>query len=127
MRVLLLVSGLAMIGIGVASLMVIEEKAMALSFFKGAVTLGGAWLICVIYMRQSHWHGVIGGGIVALLAACRSSWNFPSWLQWIAKQCPMPATPVLEFFTAVVSSAIVVTCVRVLFAEKTRRLVEGLK
>jgi hypothetical protein len=125
MRKLLLLSGLAMIGIGIASLMVIEEKATAISFFKGAITLGGAWLICVIYMRQSHWHGVIGGGIVALLSACRSWWNLPNWLQWVVNQCPMPATPLLELFTAIISSVIVITCVRILLAEKTRRLVEG--
>jgi hypothetical protein len=114
-----------MIALGITCFLILADKAAGISYGKGAFTLGGAWLICFIFTRQSHWHGVIGGGIVGLLAACRSWWNLPSWLQWIAKQCPMPATPALEFFTAVLSSVIVIACVRTLLAEKTRRLLAG--
>lgn len=125
MRGLLLFGGLAMIGLGVTSLIVIADRAAGLSFFKGAITLGGSWLICLLYTRQSHLHGVIGGGVVALLAACRSWLNAPRWLEWVSRKCPMPATPLLECFTALLASVIVFVCVRVLLAEKTRRLLSG--
>lgn len=125
MRVGLIVAGLIMIAMGVIILLKVADQSLALGFFKGAVTIGGAWLICAAYTCQSYWHGMIGGAVVALLAACRSWWNFPRWIESIVAKSGQPLIAIFEMITAIISSVIVIVAVRTLLEEKARRLREG--
>lgn len=67
MRTLVLLAGLATLTLGFAADARLDDPAL----LQGALTLGGGWLICTGFSYYSRWHGFIGAGILALLAAAR--------------------------------------------------------
>jgi hypothetical protein len=125
MRTLLLILGILIIAIGIAGKIMLPGRNESFSFLQGGLSLGGAFLICYFFSRGNYWHGMIGSGIVALLGACRSLVNLPQWADWLTHPAPKPpATPLLEMAVALLCAWYLIKIIRLLMAERTRRLLE---
>ncbi len=125
MRAYLILQGLMIIGIGFAGKMMHSGRNEGFSFLQGGLTLGGALLICGLFAIKNPWHGMIGGGVVALIGFCRTMVNLPNWLEWLGHANPRPAaTPLLEMLVVIISGSIAIIVLRKLLAEKTRRMLE---
>lgn len=111
MRTLLFTAGLLACGIGFAALKLIGDPAL----LQGGLTLGGAWVICSLFSLYSKWHGIIGGGILALLGAGRNL-SAPSRLA----DDPTGA-PLFQCFALALCLIVLIATLRVLLAERTRR------
>jgi hypothetical protein len=119
----LLLLGLLIIAIGFAGKAMLPGRNESFSFLQGGLALGGAFLICYLFLRSSYWHGLIGSGIVALLGLCRSIVNAPDWLNWLRHAPPKPpATPLLELLVAILCLTYLIRIIQTLQAEKTSRL-----
>lgn len=92
------------------------------ALFQGAITLGGAWIICGFFSgsKQWYWHAIIAAGVLGLLGAARCA---PSILS-----LGNPDEPAAPFQSAalVISLFVLVSTVRVLRAERARRQLEEL-
>ena len=93
------------------------------ALFQGALTLGGAWIICGFFIgsKNWYWHGLIAAGVLGLLGAARCA---PALLS-----LGDPEKPSAPFQSAALLIALVVMIgsVRVLRAERARRQLEELK
>jgi hypothetical protein len=125
MRAYLLLQGLLIIGVGFAGKMMHSGRNEGFSFLQGGLTLGGALLICGLFAIKNPWHGMIGGGVVALIGFCRTMVNVPTWADWLSQPSPRSAaTPLLEMVVALITASISIMVLRKLLAEKTRRMLE---
>jgi hypothetical protein len=125
MRRALLILGLIVIACGFAGKMILPGRNESFSFLQGGLSLGGAFLICFFFSRNSYWHGMIGSGVVALLGFCRSVVNLPNWFDWLRHAAPKPpATPLIEMFVATLCLWYLTRIIRLLLAERTRRMLE---
>lgn len=123
MRTHLFILGIIVIAIGIAGKTMLPGRNESFSFLQGGLSLGGAFLICYFFSRGNYWHGMIGSGIVALLGACRSLVNLPQWAGWLSHPSPKPpATPLLEMAVALLCSWYLSKIIRLLMAERARRL-----
>jgi hypothetical protein len=126
MKSFLLLLGLIVIAIGFAGKAMLPGRNESFSFLQGGLALGGAFLICFFFLRNSYWHGMIGSGIVALLGFCRSVVNAPNWLKWLQQAPPKtPATPILELAVAILCLIYLIKVIQLLLTEKTRRLLKN--
>lgn len=125
MRHASLILGIIIIACGIAGKMMLPGRNESFSFLQGGLSLGGAFLICYFFSRSNYWHGTIGGGVVALLGFCRSIVNLPDWFTWLRHASPKPAaTPLIELLVAVLCLWHLIRVIRLLMAERTRRLLE---
>lgn len=123
MRFQIFFSGFAILALGYAGSEVLYDNER-LSFITGALTLGGALIICGLFSLKMRWLGVIGAGVVALLGASRGIEHLaalPSF--WIGERNQGPA-PILSSGAALVCILLLVHVVRTLLTEKRRRLIE---
>jgi hypothetical protein len=125
MRIALLITGIIILACGFAGKMMLPGRNESFSFLQGGLSLGGAFLICYFFSRNSYWHGMIGSGVVALLGFCRSVINLPDWSAWLQHASPRPpATPLLEMLVTVLCLMHLIRTIRLLLAERTRRLLQ---
>jgi hypothetical protein len=123
MRLALLILGLIVLACGFAGKMMLPGRNESFSFLQGGLSLGGAFLICYFFSRNNYWHGMIGSGVVALLGFCRSMVNLPDWATWLRHSSPKPpATPLIEIFVATLCLWYLSRIIRLLTAERARRL-----
>lgn len=111
MRKLLIIAGLATIALGFTADDRLDDPAL----LQGALTLGGGWLICAAFSLYCLWHGVIGGGILALLAAARCA---PALVGLADAANPAARYQALAF---AISVAVLIFIVRGLLQERRRR------
>ncbi|MBK1827060.1 hypothetical protein [Haloferula rosea] len=100
-----------------------ESKLGDPALFQGAITLGGAWIICGFFTgsKQWYWHGLIAAGVLALLGAARCA---PAVLA-LGKP-DAPAAP-YQAAALVIAFVVLVSTVRTLRAERARRQLEELQ
>ncbi|MFT3990806.1 MAG: hypothetical protein QM680_05295 [Luteolibacter sp.] len=121
MRIVIFISGLAILGMGVMAQHLLGRQD-AINFLQGALTLGGALFICAIFMRAMKWHGMIGAGIVSLLGASRGLANIPGFVKYLSGDRPRGSAPILEMGVTVICIYLTIRIVRELLAERTRRM-----
>lgn len=124
MRFQLFFSGAAVLALGVAAMQMLEKDA-AIGFLQGALTLGGGFIICGLFSLKMKWHGIIGGGVLALLGAARGIGNFPDLARFLTGEGERGATPVLEFGVTVVCLVLLIRTMASLFRERVRRMMDG--
>ncbi|GAA5476558.1 hypothetical protein [Haloferula helveola] len=121
MRTLLFVAGVVTTLLGFLAHARLGGTAEAASLFQGALTLGGGWVICALFSRVWTWHGIIGGGILALLGAARCA---PALLA--LTRTPTAGTP-FEAAAFGISTIVLVATTRSLLRERTRIALEKLR
>lgn len=126
MRTHIFLSGFLIIAAGIAATQLLP-KMQAFEFIRGALTLGGAFLICGLFTLRMHWHGVIGAGIVALLGGAKGVLNLKDFPDYIAGERTRGIAPVLEIAITLICAILLVRVLRVLSAERTRMMLEAEK
>jgi hypothetical protein len=123
MRIYIFLCGLTILGMGVEALSVLE-KAPALAFLQGALTLGGGIVICGIFSIKMQWHGIIGAGALALLGAARGLGNLPDLAKFMAGERPRGSAPLLETGVTLICLLLLVRVIQALSRERLRRMLE---
>jgi hypothetical protein len=121
MKLHLLVSGLAILGLGGAAHSLLERPD-ALGFLHGALSLGGGLVICWIFLLKMPLHGIIGGGILALLGAARGLGNVPGLMKFLAGDRPRGVAPLLELGVTLICGLLLLRVSRLLSQERLRRM-----
>ncbi|MCX6874267.1 MAG: hypothetical protein NTW21_10735 [Verrucomicrobia bacterium] len=121
MRIQIFGSGFAVLALGCAAMHILERPA-AYGFLTGALTLGGALILCGLFSLRNRWHGIIGAGVLALLGASRGIENLAALPKfWLGERGCGPAL-LLESAVALICILLLSRVVRTLLAEKKRRL-----
>ena len=123
MRILLFASGVAVLLLGwqAQGLLARDE---ALGFLHGALVLGGGLLICGLFSLKMKWHGIIGGGVLALLGAARGLGNLPALATYLSSDRQGGPTPLLELGVTAVCLLVLLRVLVALYRERVRRLLE---
>jgi hypothetical protein len=100
------------------------EKNDALGFLHGALTLGGGFIICGLFSLKSHWHGLIGAGVLALLGTARGVVNLPDLAKFLVGERPRGVAPALEVAVTLVCLMLLMRVLGALQRERTRRMLE---
>ncbi len=124
MRFQIFFSGAAVTALGVAAMRILEKEA-AIGFLQGALTLGGGFIICGLFSLKMKWHGIIGGGVLALLGAARGLGNLPDLAKFITGVQERGATPVMELGVTVVCLVLLFRTLAELYRERVRRMLNG--
>ena len=123
MRILIFLSGALIVGMGLMAARVLARPD-GVPFLQGALTLGGAFVICGIFSLRMNWLGLIGAGIVALLGAARGLGNLPGLAKFMAGDRSRGPAPILELGVTVICVFLLLRVLRAIFAERTRRMLE---
>lgn len=124
MRFQIFFSGAAVLALGVAAMRILDKDA-AIGFLQGALTLGGGFIICGLFSLKMKWHGIIGGGVLALLGAARGLGNLPDLAKLLTGEVERGVTPVLELGVTVVCLVLLFRTIAALFRERVRRMLDG--
>ena len=116
-------SGLAVIGLGVLAIQVLD-RGEAMGFLHGALTLGGGLLICGFFSLKSRWHGIIGAGVLALLGAGRGLGNLPHLFDALSGQADRRVVSLMELAVTLICLALLVRVLGALNRERVRRMLE---
>jgi hypothetical protein len=122
-RIILFLAAASIIGLGVFGTFLLEKNA-AMAFLLGCLTLGGGFLICGLFSLNMPWHGVLGGGVLALLGFGRGVLNFPGFAEFLSGTRTRGVAPVLEIAVALVCTAVVLRTYRAWSLERIRRTQE---
>jgi len=103
-----------------------------MGFLQGALTLGGGIVISGLFSTRWYWHGLLGGGVMALLGFSRGLSNLPSlpgylkerFADQVAGANPMP---LLESSVTLICLLLLVAVVKTLLAERRRKSIEALQ
>ena len=121
MRSPIFLAGLFILALGVPAMRILEKPA-SYGFLTGALTLGGALIICGLFSLRNRWHGIIGAGVIALLGASRGIENLAALPVCLLDRGARGPAPVLESAVALTCILLLILVVRALFAEKKRKL-----
>jgi len=124
MRVQVFLSGVLVLAIGIAGAQFLP-KMPGIEFLRGALTLGGALLICGFFMIKMPWHGIIGAGVVGLLGAAKGVMGLKGLPDYLMGDRSRGIAPLLEVAIMVLCLILVFRVVGVLKAERTRRMLEN--
>ena len=124
MRLHIFLSGFLIIAAGAVATQLLP-KMLAFAFVRGALTLGGAFLICGLFTLRMHWHGVIGAGIVALLGAAKGILNLKDFPAYFSGDRSRGMAPLLEIAITATCVVMLVRVLRILSAERTRIMLES--
>ncbi|QTN31425.1 hypothetical protein HZ994_03475 [Akkermansiaceae bacterium] len=122
-RTALFLAAAIIIGLGMLGTMRLEKEA-GTAFLLGSLTLGGGFLICGLFTLGMPWHGIIGGGVLALLGFGRGVLNFPDFAQFIVGTRPRGIAPALETAVTLVCISVLLRCYRAWAQERVRRIRE---
>jgi hypothetical protein len=123
MRFQIFFSGVAVLVLGMAAMRILQKDA-AIAFLQGALTLGGGFLICGLFSLKMKWHGIIGGGVLALLGAARGIANLPDLARFLAGQQERGAAPMLEFGITIICLVLLLRTLGGLHRERISRMLE---
>jgi hypothetical protein len=123
MRFQIFFSGATVLALGAAAMQMLERNA-AIGFLQGALTLGGGFIICGLFSLKMKWHGIIGGGVLALLGSARGLANLPDLARFLTGEGERGSTPVLELGVTVVCLVLLFRTMAVLYRERLRRMLE---
>lgn len=124
MRIHVFLSGILVFAIGIAGTQFLP-KMPGFEFLRGALTLGGALLICGFFMIKMPWHGIIGAGIVSLLGAAKGVMGLKDLPDYIGGDRSRGPAPLLEVGITIICVTLLLRVLRVLSAERTRRMLEA--
>jgi hypothetical protein len=124
MRFQIFFSGAAVLALGVAAMRILE-KAAAIGFLQGALTLGGGFIICGLFSLKMKWHGIIGGGVLALLGAARGLGNLPDLASFLAGERERGPAPILESGITLICLVLLLRVLAGLNRERIRRMLDG--
>lgn len=123
MRTQIFVTGALVIAIGIAGTPFLP-KMPGFEFLRGAITLGGALVICGIFALKMPWHGLIGAGVVALIGAGKGVMGLKDVPDFLAGDRSRGPAPLLELGITVICVVLMLRVVKILSAERTRRMLE---
>jgi hypothetical protein len=123
MRFYIFTCGLAILATGFAATSLLD-KAHAVGFVQGALTLGGGLVICGIFSIRMQWHGIIGAGVLALLGAARGLGNVPDLVKFVGGDRSRQTAPLLEMGVTVICLLLLLKVIRALSRERVRRMLE---
>lgn len=123
MRFQIFFCGAAVIALGVAAMNLLARD-QAIGFLQGALTLGGGLLICGLFSIKMKWHGIVGAGVLALLAAARGLSNLPDAARFFSGERERGAAPVMELGITVVCLVLLARVLQALYRERIRRMLE---
>ena len=124
MRIHVFLSGILVFVIGIVGTQFLP-KMPGFEFLRGALTLGGALLICGFFMIRMPWHGIIGAGIVSLLGAAKGVMGLKDLPAFIGGDHSRGMAPLLELGITVLCLVLLFRIVGILKAERTRRMLEN--
>lgn len=124
MRFQIFFSGVAVLALGLAAMRILEKDA-AFGFLQGTLTLGGGFLICGFFSLKMKWHGIIGGGVLALLGAARGLGNLPDLASFLAGERERGPAPVLESGITLICLVLLLRVLAGLNRERIRRMLDG--
>ena len=125
-RTVIFLFGLAILALGFVATRVLA-KPESYAFLTGALSLGGAFIICCLFSLRNRWHGIIGAGVIALLGACRGIENLAALPAGLLGKGGRAPAAVLESAVGLICIQLLFLIVLALFAEKKRRLLAGEK
>lgn len=123
MRFQIFVCGTAVIAMGLAAMNVMGRTAAA-GFLNGALTLGGGLLICGLFSLKMKWHGIIGAGVLALLASARGLGNFPDLALYLSGERERGPAPLLEFGVTMLCLVLLMQVIVSLYRERIQRMLD---
>ena len=124
MRTQIFVTGLLILLIGIAGPAFLP-KMPAFEFLRGGMTLGGALIICGIFMIRMYWHGLIGAGVVSLIGAGKGVMEIKATADFLAGNRERGIAPLVELGITVICLILLFRIVGILKAERTRRMLEA--
>lgn len=124
MRIQVFLSGLIVLAIGIAGTQFLP-KMPGFEFLRGALTLGGALLICGFFMIRMPWHGLIGAGIVSLLGAAKGLMGLKDLPAFLGGDRSRGIAPLFEIGITVICVILMMRILKILSAERTRRMLEA--
>lgn len=124
MRIQIFTSALLILGIGLAGFSLLP-KADAMGVLDGTLRLGGGILICGFFTIRMLWHGIIGAGILALLGTSRGIINLPGLFKFLTGDRTHGPLPLMELLVTVTCLTLMLSVVRALLRERTRRMLEA--
>lgn len=122
-RIHMLVSGIAVIAIGIIGMTQLE-KAAGPPFLLGSLTLGGGFIICYLFTFRMLWHAVIGAGALALLGFSRGVLNLPDAAKYLVGERSRGQAPVLELVVTILCAYLLIRIFGAWKRERLRRLQE---
>ena len=123
MRYPVFLSGAAILAMGVAGMRLLDPQE-AWAFLQGALTLGGGLIICGLFSLKMRWHGLIGGGVLALLGAARGLANLPDLLKLVAGDPSRGSEPAMERGVTLLCFSLLFRVLGTLRRERTHRMME---
>lgn len=123
MRLYVILTGLAIIALGVMAQRLLE-RAEAAAFLLGALTLGGGMIIAGLFALKMRWHGVVAAGVLGLLGAARGLANASDWVELMAGRNARGAASALELGVTMLSVLVLLRVLRELRRERVRRMLE---
>ena len=123
-RIILFVAAVLILGLGVFGTFLLNKEA-SMAFLLGCLTLGGGFLICALFSLNMPWHGILGGGVLALLGFGRGILNFPDFAEFLSGSRTRGVAPALEISVAIVCVAVLLRTYRAWSLERIRRTREG--
>lgn len=119
--ILCLMSGVLIVLFGISALQLVP-KPQCFQTFQHALVLGGGLLITGLFALKSRWHGIIGGGVMALLGAATGISQLDEIAAWFSGNPHRhPAAPI-EFGTTLICVLVLFRVLAALRRERTRRL-----
>ena len=119
-RICLFAAALVIIGLGVFGTFRLEKDA-GMGFLLGSLTLGGGFLICGLFSLNMQWHGILGGGVLALLGFGRGILNTPDFVEFVSGSRARGIAPALEIAVALVCVSVLLRVYRAWSLERIRR------
>lgn len=122
-RICLFLAAAAIIGLGALGTIRLEREA-GMAFLLGSLTLGGGFLICALFSLNMPWHGIIGGGVLALLGFGRGVLNAPDFAEFLTGSRQRGIAPLLEITVATVCIVVLLRIYGAWSRERVRRALE---
>lgn len=119
---LLVAAGLLIAAAGFAALKLLPSRDDALAMLNGCLTLGGALAISGGFAWRMPAHGIIGGGVVALLGTARGLANLPDLARFWIGDRSRGVAPLIEAGVTLTCLIILTQIFRWLLRERTRRM-----
>ena len=120
MKATLILAALACAGLGLLGSTALDGPA-ALGYATTGLTLAGALLICGLFSLQNHWHGVIGGGVVALIGAVHNAPAAIAILPSLATGDGAPLPGLCRTAISILCLTLLAAVLRALLRERARR------
>jgi len=119
----MIIVGLACAGLGLLGASGLEAPA-ALGYATTGFTLGGALLICGLFSLKNFWHGIIGGGVVALIGAVHNATAIIGVLRGLAIGTGIQLPDACRASISVLCFALLAAVIKALLRERARRQLE---